>query len=45
MHRGARDRQYSLSAEVYNLLNTLYKTSVDIYEPGLYGAVKFSAAF
>ena len=40
-----KDRQYSLSTEVYNLLNTLYKTSVDIYEPGLYGAVKFSAAF
>lgn len=39
------DRQYSLSTEIYNLLNTLYKTSVDIYEPGLYGAVKFSAAF
>ena len=39
------ERQYSLSTEVYNLLNTLYKTSVDIYEPGLYGAVKFSAAF
>lgn len=40
-----KDRQYSLSTEVYNLLNTLYKTSVDIYEPGLYGAVKFSASF
>ena len=40
-----KDRQYSLSTEVYNLLNTLYKTSVDIYEPSLYGAVKFSAAF
>lgn len=40
-----KERQYSLSTEIYNLLNTLYKTSVDIYEPGLYGAVKFSATF
>lgn len=39
------ERQYSLSTEIYNLLNTLYKTSLDIYEPGLYGAVKFTAAF
>lgn len=40
-----KKRQYSLSADIYNLLNTLYKTSVDIYEPGLYGAVKFTASF
>ena len=38
-------RQFSLSAEVYNLLNELYRTSVDIYEPGIYGAVKFAAKF
>lgn len=38
-------RQYSLSTEVYNLLNKLYQTSVDIYEPGIYGAVKFTAKF
>ena len=39
------ERQFSLSAEVYNLLNELYRTSVDIYEPGIYGAVKFTAKF
>lgn len=38
-------RQFSLSTEVYNLLNKLYQTSVDIYEPGIYGAVKFTAQF
>lgn len=38
-------REYSLSAEVYNLFNKLYQTSVDIYEPGIYGALKFTAKF
>lgn len=38
-------RQYAFSGEVNNIFNKLYQTSVDIYEPGLYGAVKFSAKF
>ncbi len=38
-------RQYSLSAEVNNIFNKLYQTSVDIYEPGVFASVKFAARF